>query len=375
MRPLSDRIIATSSPVISSPVFEFWSWNSSLISHLSLIFTSFSTSAAAPNTNLVQKSKNNDAMSDHCSCLRRKHRLLRPSPDFAVDRRSPKCRSIGRKPPVETPVESDLRSHDNRRVFPALVAPSPATGIAVKPAVLVYKTGMCVYHKSQDGMVVCAQVLGVHGADDPLDLRYTIKINGKGEKQVDGADLALEKYCFRSTNNTRSGLAPRTKSPGNKKTTSMTGQDTGQDRSTVKALDSDGILPGFLLESSADKRNHYLKRFRKDYKLGDTLCSPSHATSEPNSRRACRAVSSLRVHDFAFVKRSDGSFSYAILAYRSVRPTEKSNNKSMEECMTFVLSSTGSKKTIFRSKWGKQVRLVSMDESSLTAKCYINTST
>lgn len=313
-------------------------------------------------------------MSDHCSCLRRKHRLLRPSPDFAGDRHSPKRRSIGRKPSFETPVDSDLRSKDNRRVFPALVAPSPATGIAVKSALPVYKTGMCVYHKSQDGKVVCAQVLGVHGADDSLDLRYTIKINGKGEKQVDGADLALERYCFRSTNNTRSRLAPRTKSPGNKKTTSMTGHDTGQDGSTVKALDSDGILPGFLLESSADKRNHYLKRFHKDYKLGDTLCCPSHATSEPDSRRACRAVSSLRVHDFAFVKRSDGSFSYAILAYRSMMPTEKGNNKSMEECMTFVLGTTGSTKTVFRSQWGKQVRLVSIDESPSTAERYVNAS-
>jgi len=43
--------------------------------------------------------------------------------------------------------------------------------------------------------------------------------------------------------------------------------------------------------------------FRSDYKLGDTIRSPSHImVTEPS------AVSAFEKHDFAFVKRSDGSY-------------------------------------------------------------------
>ena len=42
--------------------------------------------------------------------------------------------------------------------------------------------------------------------------------------------------------------------------------------------------------------------FRKDYYIGETVRSPSHMITEPNS-----AVNSLEKHDCAFVKCSDGS--------------------------------------------------------------------
>lgn len=91
---------------------------------------------------------------------------------------------------------------------------------------------------------------------------------------------------------------------------------------------------------------------RRGYKLGETLRSPSHATTAGTD-----TAGSMSDNDFAFVKRCDGSFSYAILAFRSEEydPVDRS----LEESMTFVLSNSGRTKTIKKSQWGKWVRLVS----------------
>ena len=83
---------------------------------------------------------------------------------------------------------------------------------------------------------------------------------------------------------------------------------------------------------------------------------------EPTSAKAISAARSLKTNDYAFVKRSDGSFSYAILAYRCMVPFRKSakNKIMMEECMVFVVSSAGSTKMVRKSQSGS-VRLVSID--------------
>ncbi len=57
------------------------------------------------------------------------------------------------------------------------------------------------------------------------------------------------------------------------------------------------------------------KGFRGDYDLGDSARASSHMIVEPTSKQALQAAGSLNKHDFAFVKRSDGSCTYAILAY------------------------------------------------------------
>jgi len=107
---------------------------------------------------------------------------------------------------------------------------------------------------------------------------------------------------------------------------------------------------------------------RSDYKLGQTARSPSHmiGIGELLPDQATGVVDSLSNHDFAFVKRSNGSFSYAVLAFRSVEDESRSNSHDnddqsesrKEECMTFVLSNLGSSKLIKRSLWGEFVRLV-----------------
>jgi len=185
------------------------------------------------------------------------------------------------------------------------------------------------------------------------------------------------------------------------------------------------LNPAAASSSSAARRIHHLqtKGFRRDYELGETLRHSSHMVVESNSKKSLRSVESLRKHDFAFVKRSDKSFSYAILAFRSLEPTSsneknkkmkkgsmkanhhhsKSNGKSvvvddddddgreeggeanvdndderigmkitvddtasneeqsLEECMTFVMSGTKCVKMLKKDQWSKYIRLTSME--------------
>jgi len=94
--------------------------------------------------------------------------------------------------------------------------------------------------------------------------------------------------------------------------------------------------------------------FRRDYALGESLRDPSHAVAGATPELAARAVDALRRNDFAFVKRSDGSWSYAALTDRSVNPIKG-------EGMTFVMNGTGSTKVVRRRYWGECVRLVAAE--------------
>ena len=96
--------------------------------------------------------------------------------------------------------------------------------------------------------------------------------------------------------------------------------------------------------------------FRHDYQLGDPLVDPAHARVAPAG-----AAAALRVHDFAFVRRSDGDFTYAIFAYRSAEPVRRGGRTVLEECMTFVTSPEGHTKTVSRRRWDERVRLVAVE--------------
>ncbi|KAL3779776.1 hypothetical protein HJC23_005993 [Cyclotella cryptica] len=101
--------------------------------------------------------------------------------------------------------------------------------------------------------------------------------------------------------------------------------------------------------------------FRKDYTLGETARSPSHMIIESCPQKAAKNVSQLKNYDFAFIKRTDGSWTYSILASRScVGGLELS--ESPEECMLFVMSDGGSTKLIKRRQWVDFIRLVAVEE-------------
>ena len=94
--------------------------------------------------------------------------------------------------------------------------------------------------------------------------------------------------------------------------------------------------------------------FRPDYKLGDTLRTPDDVIVQPSREAQLIAVRSLSQHDFAFVQRSDGSFSYGILAFS--KPA--SEGESREEALVFVLCEEGSTKSVKRKYWNDRIRLV-----------------
>jgi len=106
--------------------------------------------------------------------------------------------------------------------------------------------------------------------------------------------------------------------------------------------------------------------FRKDYALGETIRSRTHMIAEPTARQALQSASSMDQHDFAFVRRSDGSISYAILAYRSVKRIKGAadNTEAYEECMTFVLSRHGSTKVVPKRFWSDFVFQPELEECS-----------
>ncbi len=112
------------------------------------------------------------------------------------------------------------------------------------------------------------------------------------------------------------------------------------------------------------------------YELGDTVRSSKDFLREGSITN----VFKLRTHDFAFVKRSDGRYTYAILANRSYQSRDAMEKKTtllpesypndsvenevvdddMEEVMLFVINQTGSTKLIRKKHWAKCIRCLQL---------------
>jgi hypothetical protein len=90
---------------------------------------------------------------------------------------------------------------------------------------------------------------------------------------------------------------------------------------------------------------------RSDYSLGDVARCTSHMIIQDDPQEVFDQVSQLKQHDFAFIRRTDGLWTYAILSHSFV-------DDEGEECMMFVMHQNGSTKTIRKKKWVSFVRLV-----------------
>lgn len=88
------------------------------------------------------------------------------------------------------------------------------------------------------------------------------------------------------------------------------------------------------------------------YELGDHVKGDDHMVIPKTATEAIQNASTLNTFDFAFVLRSDDSWTYAIVA-------EKSFHKDLGLVLRFVLDKKGTTKTIRRKYWEKGVRLVS----------------
>ena len=141
-------------------------------------------------------------------------------------------------------------------------------------------------------------------------------------------------------------------------------------RSGSKSADQNDIEHHHQQQQEEEEKQHL--GYRHDYNLGDTARSSSHMIIETDAQRAIESIGTLSSHDFAFVKRSDGSYTYSILAYRSssthvdeesliTRPPQLQGEE-VEESMTFVLSNAGCTKLIRKSQWNQCIRLVASEE-------------
>eukprot|EP00984_Skeletonema_dohrnii_P036446 scaffold37446_cov155-Skeletonema_dohrnii-CCMP3373.AAC.3 len=87
------------------------------------------------------------------------------------------------------------------------------------------------------------------------------------------------------------------------------------------------------------------------YVLGDEVKGDHHMMIPKTVTEALQNASTLNALDFAFVLRSNDSWTYAIVA-------EKSFHKDLGLVLRFVLDKNGTTKTIRRKYWGKGVRPV-----------------
>eukprot|EP00956_Cyclotella_meneghiniana_P021245 scaffold38451_cov41-Cyclotella_meneghiniana.AAC.2 len=112
--------------------------------------------------------------------------------------------------------------------------------------------------------------------------------------------------------------------------------------------DGDGI---FVSPHQEIKEHSHVSSNQLDYELGDLPRCLSHVIIDTSPQAALERVSRLNPHDCAFVKRSNKSWSYAILASRFVDIYN-------EEHMVFALDEKGLTKDIKRSQWASCVRCV-----------------
>eukprot|EP00956_Cyclotella_meneghiniana_P024146 scaffold48140_cov68-Cyclotella_meneghiniana.AAC.10 len=122
----------------------------------------------------------------------------------------------------------------------------------------------------------------------------------------------------------------------------------------VETFQSDAILmPPHVLKNynAKEYKEKTHCRSTSSYAIGDVAQSSTHMVIETCVRAALINVCKLKTHDFAFVKRSDGSWTYAILAGYC----KDTNN---EDIMVFVTNKKGGSKAIKIRDWAKLVRPV-----------------
>ena len=106
------------------------------------------------------------------------------------------------------------------------------------------------------------------------------------------------------------------------------------------------------------------KGFRPDYVLGEYSRHTSHMIMPQDDVHAIQLVNTLSKHDFAFVKRSNGNYSYA-MAYRTSSYSNDDDDEKKDEGMAFVMDDSGSTKMIRKKHWCEYIRLVSVQDCSM----------
>eukprot|EP01082_Thalassiosira_pseudonana_P014516 g13077.t1 g13077 contig7:828618-829676(+) len=119
------------------------------------------------------------------------------------------------------------------------------------------------------------------------------------------------------------------------------------------------VVQEAIANATAETATLQNRGYRSDYKLGQPAQSLYHMIADYNRETSVELASSLKKHDFAFVKRSDTTWTYAIVASRSFVQDKVDSGESPneeEECMTFVMNDIGAIKVIRKRHWGELIR-------------------
>ena len=116
-------------------------------------------------------------------------------------------------------------------------------------------------------------------------------------------------------------------------------------------------------DAAANSSTKECHGFRKDYRLGDSARSVRHMKIETSLEQSFIEASKLKTYDFAFIKRNDGSWTYAICATQF--------KEAGEDCMLFVLNERGTTKVLKRRFWADFIRTVAKQEDEIEIPKYI----
>ena len=193
--------------------------------------------------------------------------------------------------------------------------------------------------------------------------------------------------CTNGCEDTRNGVGPALSKQRRRHSTgaSLTVKECGGVKD-VKWHSKDFVMycPGSLpRELRWDPLQHYNNdsscydpsHNRHVYRLGESIQSPHDIMIFPTEKEMMQRINSLKVHDFAFVRRSNGTWTYAILADRgkqkvtsasldggvpkvSEAGNENSSNLEKEEFMMFVMNEARSVKVIWKSQWKNCIRCI-----------------
>ena len=120
------------------------------------------------------------------------------------------------------------------------------------------------------------------------------------------------------------------------------------------------------------------KPTRIKYNLGDIARTPRDMVIHKSDVEAIHSASLLKKYEQAFLKRSNGLWTAAVLADRSLQPIKTKRhqaahwhseweidpaNMELEDCMLFVINGDGATKIVQRRHWGRFIRRMVVHET------------
>eukprot|EP00804_Cyclotella_cryptica_P011076 CCRYP_013553-RA/>CCRYP_013553-RA protein AED:0.02 eAED:0.02 QI:731/1/1/1/0/0.5/2/150/465 len=215
--------------------------------------------------------------------------------------------------------------------------------------------------KWENGFMVSSQLSMFQKAVDLGSLESGSNLQGKDtiQSRHTAAKAASKEQTVKKTNATISESNTNWRSNG---------YDKSGDPTFKNAANNDAFADGHITISTAASTSTH-----PEYSLGQIARSRTDMLIQPKLTLALQSTSTLRVFEKAFLQRSNGLWTVAMLADRAMQPrdsyrvsskwyTEEEvrmfDEKEMEETMLFVISEEGATKIVPKRYWGRCVRKI-----------------